>query len=108
MDAGRKFAEKLKVDLAAVVIGPEGEATCSATVEFFYGADLVYFVADNMLADYRNESYTMAFTDLVNTHKPEILLLGATILSRDLAASAGRRIHATASQARIRFENMRH
>jgi electron transfer flavoprotein alpha subunit len=88
MGAGRKLADKLKVDLAAVVIGPAGEATQVAAAESFsYGADLVYMVADDLLADYRNESYTKALTDVVNTYKPEILLLGATTLGRDLAGS---------------------
>jgi electron transfer flavoprotein alpha subunit len=59
---------------------------CSAEA-FCYGADLVYVVADDLLADYRNEPYTKAMTDLVNTYKPEILLLGATTLGRDLAGS---------------------
>ena len=40
-----------------------------------------------LLTDYRNESYTKALTDLVNTYKPEILLLGATTLGRDLAGA---------------------
>src|SRR5215471_12320063 len=58
MGAGRKLADKLKVDLAAVVIGPEGQATRNAALETFcYGADLVYLVADDVLSDYRNESY---------------------------------------------------
>ncbi len=97
MGESSKLAEKLEVVLAAVEIGPEGEATRSAAVEFFsYAEDLVHLVADNVLADYRNQSYSMALADLVNTHKPEILLLGATILGLDLAASGGRRIYATA------------
>src|SRR6266702_8739831 len=88
LGAGRQLADKLKVDLAAVVIGPEGEATRQAAAEAFcYGADLTYVVADNLLTDYRNESYTKALTDVVNTYKPEILLLGATTLGRDLAGS---------------------
>src|SRR5579864_556095 len=88
MGAGRKLADKLKVDLAAVVIGPDGEVTGHAATEAFcYGADLVYVVADSLLTDYRNESYTKALTDVVNTYKPEILLLGATTLGRDLAGS---------------------
>src|SRR6516225_11069710 len=88
LGAGRQLANKLKVDLAAVVIGPEGEATRQAAAEAFcYGADLAYVVADNLLTDYRNESYTKALTDVVNTYKPEILLLGATTLGRDLAGS---------------------
>ncbi|MFN5409923.1 electron transfer flavoprotein subunit alpha/FixB family protein, partial [Bradyrhizobium sp.] len=88
MGAGRKLADKLKVDLAAVVIGPPGEAVQHAAAESFcYGADLAYIVADEVLGDYRNEAYTKALTDTVNTFKPEILLLGATTLGRDLAGS---------------------
>ena len=88
LGAGRKLANKLKVDLAAVVIGPEGETTQDAAAEAFcYGADLAYIVADPVLRDYRNKSYTKALTDVVNVYKPEILLLGATTLGRDLAGS---------------------
>lgn len=88
MGAGRTLADKLKVELAAVVIGPRGEATNHVVKESFcYGADLAYVVADDVLTDYRNEAYTKALTDLVNTHKPEILLLGASTLGRDLAGS---------------------
>lgn len=86
--AGRKLADKLEVELAAVVLGPAGAATQNAAVEACcYGADLVYMVTDPLLADYRNEPYTKALTDLVNTYKPEILLLGATTLGRDLAGA---------------------
>ncbi|WP_108681239.1 electron transfer flavoprotein subunit alpha/FixB family protein [Methyloceanibacter sp. wino2] len=85
---GRKLADKLDVDLAAVVLGPEGAETQHVVAEAFnYGADLAYLVADPLLRDYRNEPYTKAMTDLVNTYQPEILLLGATTLGRDLAGS---------------------
>ncbi len=88
MGAGRKLADKLGVDVAAVVLGPAGEATHRIAADAFrYGADLAYLVADDVLTDYRNESYTKALTDLVNTYKPEILLLGATTLGRDLAGA---------------------
>ncbi|HIE60895.1 MAG TPA: electron transfer flavoprotein subunit alpha/FixB family protein, partial [Microbacterium sp.] len=59
----------------------------AATEAQCYGADLYYVVADPLLSDYRNEPYTKAMTDLVNTYKPEILLLGATTLGRDLAGA---------------------
>ncbi|WP_442754159.1 electron transfer flavoprotein subunit alpha/FixB family protein [Methylocystis sp. JAN1] len=85
---GRKLADKLGVELGAVVLGGPGEATKEAAAEsFHYGADLAYLVEHPALADYRNESYAKAMTQLVNTHKPEILLLGATNLGRDLAGS---------------------
>ncbi|MBM3578309.1 MAG: electron transfer flavoprotein subunit alpha/FixB family protein [Alphaproteobacteria bacterium] len=88
MGAGRTLANKLGVDLAAVVVGAPGEATQAVVRESFnYGADLAYLVTDDILANYRNESYTKALTDLVNAYQPEILLLGATNLGRDLAGS---------------------
>lgn len=85
---GRKLAEKLGVELAGVVLGPPGEATRAAVAEAFaYGADLAYLIEDPLLADYRNEPFSKALTELVNVYKPEILLLGATTLGRDLAGS---------------------
>src|SRR3974390_1628479 len=55
MGAGRQLADKLKVELAAVVIGPEGEATRKAAAEAFcYGADLAYVVAATLLTAYTN------------------------------------------------------
>ncbi len=88
LGAGRKLADKLSVELASVVLGAPGEATRNAVAESFrYGADLAYLVEDPILTDYRNEPYSKAVTQLVNAHKPEILLLGATTLGRDLAGS---------------------
>ncbi|QGM47745.1 electron transfer flavoprotein subunit alpha/FixB family protein [Methylocystis heyeri] len=88
LGAGRKLADKLGVDLAGVVLGAPGEGTRKAVKEaFHYGADVAYLVEDPILTDYRNEPYSKALTQLVNTHKPEILLLGATTLGRDLAGS---------------------
>lgn len=86
---GRKLADKLGVQLAGVVIGPaEGVGTRSAIADTFaYGADLAYLVESPLLSDYRNEPFTKALSDLVILHKPEILLLGATSLGRDLAGS---------------------
>lgn len=85
---GRKLADKLGVELAGVVMGPPGGAAKAAASECFaYGADVTYIVEDPVLADYRNDPYARVFTNLVNTYKPEILLLGATTLGRDLAGS---------------------
>ncbi len=88
LGAGRQLADKLGVQLAAAVLGGPGEATKAAVAEaFVYGADVAYLAESPVLADYRNESYTRCMTELVNTYKPEILLLGATTLGRDLAGS---------------------
>lgn len=88
LGAGRKLADKLGVELASVVLGAPGEATRAATRQAFHcGADLSYLIEDPILSDYRNEPYSKALTQLVDAHKPEILLLGATTLGRDLAGS---------------------
>lgn len=85
---GRKLADKLGVELAGVVLGAPGEDVKRAAGEAFaYGADLCYLVENPVLEDYRNEPYSKALTQLVEAHKPEILLLGATTLGRDLAGS---------------------
>jgi electron transfer flavoprotein alpha subunit len=88
MGEGRKLADKLGVELAGVVIGGAGAGVRETASECFaYGADIAYLVENPVLADYRNESYTKVLTELVNTYQPEILLLGATNLGRDLAGS---------------------
>lgn len=84
---GRKLADQLKVDLAAVVMGAPGTTDAPVADSFAYGADVCYVVENPALADYRNEPYTQTMTDLVNKYQPEILLLGATNLGRDLAGS---------------------
>ena len=85
---GRKLADTLKVELAAVILGPPGELLRSFCDQAIcYGADLCYLAQDIVLNDYRNAPYTSVLTELVNRYCPEILLLGATTLGRDLAGS---------------------
>src|SRR5271165_3488991 len=85
---GRKLADKLGVELAGVLLGSNREGLMAAAQQCFeHGADLVYLTVHDVLADYRNEPFTKAMTELVNTYKPEILLLGATPLGRDLAGA---------------------
>lgn len=67
----------------AAIIAPRN----AAVDPFCYGADPVCFVTDNVLAEYHNLSYAEALTDLVNTYKPEILLLDAVTRGRDLVSS---------------------
>src|SRR5271166_1580415 len=47
---GRNLADKLGVELAAVVLGPGGEATRRIAADAFtYGADLAYLVGADVL-----------------------------------------------------------
>jgi len=87
MGEGRKLADKLKVDLCGVVLGAPGQTAGAVSDCFGYGGDVCYVVEHPSLSDYRNEPYTKVMTELVNKYQPEILLLGATNLGRDLAGS---------------------
>lgn len=85
---GRKLADALGVPVAGVAMGPPDDGLARvATDAASYGADEVYLIEDPLLEDYRTEPFTHGLTALVQTYKPEILILGATTLGRDLAGS---------------------
>lgn len=84
----RQLAGKLGAEVGAVVLGAPGPALDAVAAEAVaYGADVVHVVADPVLAEYRTDPYTRVLTEIINTHKPEIVLLGATTLGRDLAGA---------------------
>jgi len=85
---GRKLADRLGVELAAVILGGDKASLATAAgVCIEHGADLAYIAAHPTMQDYRNEPYTVVMTELVEKYKPEIFLLGATTLGRDLAGA---------------------
>ena len=49
-----------------------------------YGAEKVYVADHPELATYRSDAYTKAITDAIELYKPEIVLMGATHIGRDL------------------------
>ena len=82
---GRELADDLGVELAAFVLGDNikhlpDEAFC-------YGADKVYMMDHPSLKLYRTTAYLHGTVELVNKYKPEIVLMGATGLGRDLAGA---------------------
>ena len=58
-----------------------------------YGADKVIVVDDKELEVYRTEPYTHALASVINEFKPEIMLVGATAIGRDLGPRLAARIH---------------
>ena len=90
---GRKLAEDLNAELSAVLCG---EAAIEKEIVhlFEYGADKVYLATHNELKDYRTAPFTRAIAELITKYKPEIILLGATTIGRDLAARLAIRVGA--------------
>ena len=82
---GRELADTLAVPLSALVIGADVEHLC--TEAFAYGADTAYLVDAPAFRFYRTESYLKAVCQLVAKYRPEIILMGATGLGRDLAGA---------------------
>lgn len=88
MGEARKLADKLGVEVCGVLLGgPDEPLDAFAREAYAYGADRCYLVRDPVLKGYRNEPFTKGLTDLVNRYQPEIMLLGATTMGRDLAGS---------------------
>ena len=58
-----------------------------------YGADRVIVIDDPACKDYRTEPYAHALASVVKEFKPEILLVGATAIGRDLGPRVSARIH---------------
>ncbi|MGD8228131.1 MAG: electron transfer flavoprotein subunit alpha/FixB family protein [Desulfobacteraceae bacterium] len=87
---GRSLAEKLGTDVMAILIG---EGITEAAEELIrYGADEVVIADDPVAKDYRTEVFTRIATDWILEKKPEILLMGATWIGRDLAPRVAARL----------------
>lgn len=83
LSKGRKLAETLKGSLKAVLLGSEVKSIAQQTFE--YGAKEVMLIDHPELKDYRTIPYSRIFSQLVDEHKPRVVLFGATIIGRDLA-----------------------
>ena len=80
---GRQLANSLGEELSAVILG-SGVADAAGEAAH-YGPDRVYLVDNPALANYLNEPYTTALEQVCQQIKPNILLMGQTDMSRDLA-----------------------
>lgn len=88
---GRELADKLGEKLTAVLIG-DADIESHAEELIHYGADYVLLATDAKLKDYITAPYTTVLADLIGHHKPEIVLIGASTIGRDLASRIAARI----------------
>jgi len=88
---GRTLADKLGADVTAIIIG-EGVSGIAEEM-IYYGADRVIIADDPIAKDYRTEVYTDIIVEQVLKEKPEILLIGATCIGRDLAPRVSGRLN---------------
>lgn len=79
---GSKLVKDLDAKLCAVLCGKGLEHLIDELYE--YGADKVYYIEDERLNQYTTDGYSKSIGELINEYKPEIVLLGATHIGRDL------------------------
>jgi electron transfer flavoprotein alpha subunit len=86
----KELAGDLNEKVTAVLIGSGVKSLADQLAE--YGADKVIVVDDPELKDYRTEPYTHALASVINEYKPEIMLVGATAIGRDLGPRVSARV----------------
>ena len=87
---GKELAKDLNTEVTAVLIGSGVKELADQLAE--YGADRVIVVDDPQLKDYRTEPYAHALASVINEYKPEIMLVGATAIGRDLGPTVSARV----------------
>ncbi|MCR5625469.1 MAG: electron transfer flavoprotein subunit alpha/FixB family protein [Lachnospiraceae bacterium] len=85
-----RLAKDLDTTVTAVLLG-SGVKDLAPSLGY-YGADRVIVVDDPKLETYRTEPYTQALAAVINEYKPEIMLVGATAIGRDLGPRVSARV----------------
>ncbi len=87
---GKKLASKINSKVVAVLLGHNITNKSEELIKF--GADKVLVVDDVALKDYITEPYAKALTKVIKETNPEIFLIGATSIGRDLAPRVSARV----------------
>ncbi len=87
----RQLADTINTDVTALLIGESGSGHAQELI--LYGADRVLAGEDPVARDYRTEVYTQIIAEQITVDKPDILLMGATWMGRDLAPRVAAAVH---------------
>ena len=88
---GRVLANKLGCKLEALVIGDKLDGLEKEL--FVYGADVVYKVEDKRLYPYTSNPHAAVLINLFKEIKPQVCLMGATCIGRDLGPRVSSCLH---------------
>ena len=88
---GKELAKDLGTEVTAVLVGSDVKGLADELAE--YGADKVIVVDDPELKEYRTEPYAHALASVINEFKPDVFLVGATAIGRDLGPRVSARVH---------------
>lgn len=79
---GKKLATEIGCKVCAVLCGENVDGLVDELIA--YGADKVYYANASELKTYNTDAYTKTIYEAINKYKPEVVLLGATHIGRDL------------------------
>jgi electron transfer flavoprotein alpha subunit len=87
LGVARRLADEVNDNavVEGILVGHNMEELAKEAIQ--YGAETVYVVDDPAFKNYLNKPYTTALASLVKKYDPEVLLVGATTLGRDLAGA---------------------
>lgn len=88
---GRKLADVKGKKLNAILLGKDVDSLIPEL--YAYGAETVYYANDALLENYTTDAYTKVIVDAIEKIKPEIVLVGATNIGRDLAPRIASRLN---------------
>jgi len=98
---GRRLADSLGQDVTAILLGSNIKEKASTLGH--YGADRVLVADDLRLETYTTEAYVSVIAELVKASDPAILLIGASVQGRDLAARLSARLRVGMAQDCVSF-----
>jgi electron transfer flavoprotein alpha subunit len=93
---GRRLADSVGQGATAVLLGSRIKDKAATLAH--YGADRVLVADDPRLADYTTDAYVSVLETAVKANDPAILLLGASVQGKDLAARLAARLHVGMAQ----------
>ncbi|MDR3095384.1 MAG: electron transfer flavoprotein subunit alpha/FixB family protein [Bacteroidales bacterium] len=88
---GRKLADQLKCQLEAIVIGKDLSNAGKQIIP--YGVDKLWVADDARLEPYTTQAHTSIVVKLFEEEKPQIALMGATGIGRDLGPRVSSALH---------------
>jgi electron transfer flavoprotein alpha subunit len=88
---GRSLANQLKCDLEAIAIGHKLEEVAKEVIP--YGVDTMYLADDKRLYPYQTLPHTSILVNLFKEEQPQIALMGASSIGRDLGPRVSSALH---------------
>jgi len=81
---GRRLADALGQEVTVILLGSNIKEKAAELGQ--YGADRVLVADDSRLEPYTTDAYVSVISELVKANDPQILILGASVQGKDLAA----------------------